>query len=62
MHSTADGGAVHVEQLKLNGRPAWRAQVVGLTAPEAQSACSALSRHKTACFVLRPEQGQIASR
>jgi D-alanyl-D-alanine carboxypeptidase len=59
---TADGGAVHVEQLKLNGRPAWRAQVVGLTAPEAQSACSALSRHKTACFVLRPEQGQIASR
>jgi D-alanyl-D-alanine carboxypeptidase len=59
---TADGGAVHVEPLKLNGHPAWRAQVVGLTAPEAQSACATLSRHRTACFVLRPEQGQIASR
>jgi D-alanyl-D-alanine carboxypeptidase len=59
---TAEGGEVHVEQLKLNGHPAWRAQVVGLTAPEAQSACAALSRHKTACFVLRPEQGQLASR
>jgi D-alanyl-D-alanine carboxypeptidase len=59
---TAEGGAIHVEELKLNGHPAWRAQVVGLTAPEAQSACATLSRHKTACFILRPEQGQIASR
>jgi D-alanyl-D-alanine carboxypeptidase len=59
---TAEGGDIHVEQLKLNGHPAWRAQVTGLTAPEAQSACASLSRHKTACFVVRPEQGQIASR
>jgi D-alanyl-D-alanine carboxypeptidase len=59
---TAEGGEVHVEAMKLNGHPAWRAQVVGLTAPEAQSACAALSRHKTACFVVRPEQGQLASR
>jgi D-alanyl-D-alanine carboxypeptidase len=58
----AEGGAVHVEQFKLNGRPTWRAQVTGLTASAAQSACTALSRHKTACFVVRPEQGQIASR
>jgi len=59
---SADGGEVHIEQLKLNGRPTWRAQVVGLTAPEAQNACAALSRHKTACFVIRPEQHQLASR
>jgi D-alanyl-D-alanine carboxypeptidase len=59
---SAEGGEAHVEPLKLNGRPAWRAQVTGLTAPEAQNACAALSRHRTACFVLRPEQGQIASR
>ena len=59
---SAEGGEVHVEQLKLNGRPIWRAQVIGLTAPEAQSACAVLSRHKSACFVVRPEQGQIASR
>jgi len=59
---SADGGEVHIEQLKLNGRPTWRAQVVGLTAPGAQNACAALSRHKTACFVIRPEQHQLASR
>jgi D-alanyl-D-alanine carboxypeptidase len=61
-HRTAEGGEVHVEALKLKGRVAWRAQVVGLTAQEAQGACSAMSRRKTACFVIRPEQGQIASR
>jgi D-alanyl-D-alanine carboxypeptidase len=59
---TAEGGEVRVEETKLNGRPTWRAQVTGLTAPEAQSACAVLSKHKTACFVVRPEQGQIASR
>ncbi len=59
---TAEGGEPRVEALKLNGHPAWRAQVIGLTAPEAQGACATLSRHKTSCFVLRPEQGQIASR
>ncbi|MBS0562804.1 MAG: D-alanyl-D-alanine carboxypeptidase, partial [Proteobacteria bacterium] len=59
---SASGGETRVEAMKLKGRPAWRAQVIGLTQSEAQSACSALSRHKTACIVLRPEQGEYASR
>ena len=55
-----DGGEVRIEQTTLRGRPTWRAQVIGLTAGEAQSACSALARHRSACFVLRPEQRQVA--
>jgi D-alanyl-D-alanine carboxypeptidase len=57
---TAEGGEARVEQTTLRGHPAWRAQVVGLTASEAQSTCSALTRHRAACFVLRPEQRQLA--
>ncbi len=59
---TAEGGEVHVEPVKLNGRPNWRAQVVGLTAAEAQTACTTLAHRRAACFVLRPEPGQLASR
>jgi D-alanyl-D-alanine carboxypeptidase len=58
----ADGGEPRVEPASQHGRTAWRAQVTGLTAPEAQSACSALMRHKATCLVLRPDQRQLASR
>jgi D-alanyl-D-alanine carboxypeptidase len=63
----ADGGIVRVEALRTRGTTTWRAQVVGLTSPEALNACATLAhprqaRHRTACFVLRPEQGEIASR
>lgn len=57
-----DGGEVRVESISIHGRSAWRAQVGGLNAAEAQGACAALARKKTACFVLRPESGQLASR
>ena len=57
---TADGGEARVEQTMLRGHPTWRAQVIGLTAGEAQSACSTLTRHRAACFVLRPDQRQVA--
>jgi D-alanyl-D-alanine carboxypeptidase len=56
------GGEAHVEALSQRGHMVWRAQVVGLTAPEAQGACSTLARHRTACMVLRPDQRQVASR
>ena len=59
---SAPGGETRIEAMKLKGRPAWRAQVIGLTQSEAQNACSVLSRHGTACVVLRPEQGEYASR
>ena len=51
-----------IEQAIAHGRPAWRAQVTGLTAPEAQGACATLSRHRTPCLVLRPEVREVASR
>lgn len=57
---TTDSGEVRVERTTWHGHSAWRAQVTGLTAAEAQSACSALARHRGACFVLRPEQRQVA--
>jgi D-alanyl-D-alanine carboxypeptidase len=58
----ADGGAARVETISQRGRKIWRAQVVDLTGPQAQSACSALARHGTSCMVLRPDQRQMASR
>jgi D-alanyl-D-alanine carboxypeptidase len=58
----ADGGAARVETISQRGRKIWRAQVVDLTGPQAQSACSMLSRHGTSCMVLRPDQRQVASR
>ncbi|HEX3401175.1 MAG TPA: D-alanyl-D-alanine carboxypeptidase family protein [Acetobacteraceae bacterium] len=58
----ADGGEVRVEPTSQRGRTGWRAQVTGLSASEAQNACSTLARRKTACMVLRPDQRQVASR
>ncbi len=58
----ADDGEPRIEQATAHGRPAWRAQVTGLTAPEAQGACATLSRHRTPCMVLRPEALEVASR
>ena len=58
----ADGGEPRVKSVNQRGRTLWRAQVIGLTAPEAQSACSMLGRHRAPCIVLRPDQRQLASR
>ncbi len=58
----ADGGEARIEPANQRGRTIWRAQVTGLTAPEAQSACATLARHREACVVLRPDQRQVASR
>jgi D-alanyl-D-alanine carboxypeptidase len=60
-HAT-DGGEPRVETFSQHGRKIWRAEVVDLTGPQAQSACSALSHHGTSCMVLRPDQRQVASR
>jgi hypothetical protein len=35
--------------------------VFGLTAAEAQSACSVLAHRRTPCIVLRPDTRQVAS-
>jgi D-alanyl-D-alanine carboxypeptidase len=59
---TADSGEARIEPVSQRGRTVWRAQVTGLTAAEAQGACTALARHRAACMVLRPDQRQVASR
>jgi hypothetical protein len=41
---------------------AWRAQVIGLSQAEAQAACAAIIKKHGACVLLRPDQGQFASR
>jgi len=58
----ADGGGVRIEHVTAHGTQLWRARVTGLTAARAQGACAALKRTRTSCVVLRPEQGQVASR
>jgi D-alanyl-D-alanine carboxypeptidase len=58
----ADDGEAHVEAIGQRGRTIWRAQVTGLTAGEAQETCAAMTRHRAACLVLRPDQRQVASR
>jgi D-alanyl-D-alanine carboxypeptidase len=57
-----DDGEARVEPAGLRGKTTWRAQVFGLTASEAQNACSVLAHRRTPCIVLRPDQRQVASR
>lgn len=59
---TAEGGSARVEQISVRGKTQWRAQVAGLTQEDAQDACADISRKRIACFVIRPGQGQLASR
>jgi D-alanyl-D-alanine carboxypeptidase len=56
----AEAGEVRIEPIRLRGRTIWRAQVIGLTATDAQDACS--GRRRGNCMVIRPEAGQVASR
>jgi len=58
----ADSGDPRVEPASTHGRRTWRAQLAGLTGPEAQGACSRLTHHRTPCFVVRPEAREVASR
>ena len=59
---TVDSGEARAEPASQHRRAVWRAQITGLTAAEAQEACSTLARHRTACLVVRPDPGQVASR
>jgi len=59
------GGEPRVSPVQQSGRgkaTMWRAQVVGLSQAEAQAACAAIVRKHGACLMLRPDQGQFASR
>jgi len=58
----ADGGDIRIEPVRVGNKTTYRAQLLGLTATEAQSTCGTLARKKTPCMVLRPEPRQVASR
>ncbi len=57
-----DSGEARAEPVVIRHKTTWRAMVTGLSLAEAQSACASLIRHRAACLVLRPDQGQFASR
>lgn len=61
-HRIARGGEPRVEPTRYRGRRAWRAEISGLTAPQAHGACMVLERHHTGCFVLQPVARVLASR
>jgi D-alanyl-D-alanine carboxypeptidase len=56
----AEAGEVRIESVKLRGKTIWRAQVVGLTQPDAVDACS--GHRKNTCNIIRPEARQVAGR
>lgn len=58
----ADGGEVRIEAANVGRKMMWRAQVIGLTEPDAQDACSTLAHHKAPCVILRPSARIFASR
>ncbi len=58
----ADDGDPRVESAGPRGHVTWRALLGGFTESEARQACAALARHRMACFPIRPEGGQLASK
>jgi D-alanyl-D-alanine carboxypeptidase len=56
----ADTGQIRVDTVNLQGRTAWRAQVVGLSAAEASGACNALTKRKLVCQLVKSDSGQVA--
>jgi D-alanyl-D-alanine carboxypeptidase len=61
-HRFARGGEPRVEPIRYRGRRAWRAEIAGLTAPQARGACVALKHHHSGCLVLKPITRVLASR
>lgn len=56
----ADAGEARVEAIKLHGKTAWRAKVVGLTPSDARDACS--GHRKGVCTMMKAGARQVASR
>jgi D-alanyl-D-alanine carboxypeptidase len=53
----ADDGDVRVTPTTVHGRTVWRAQLTGLSQPEAQQTCTTLARRKLACTPIPHEAG-----
>jgi D-alanyl-D-alanine carboxypeptidase len=56
----AEAGDARIEPLKLGKKTVWRAQLAGLTQPDAQDACS--GHRKGTCMMFRPDARQVAGR
>lgn len=56
----ADAGQIRVDTINLQGKTAWRAQVIGLSAAEASGTCNALTKRKLVCLLVKSDSGQIA--
>jgi D-alanyl-D-alanine carboxypeptidase len=56
----AEAGEIRVEPVRLRGKIIWRAQLIGLTASDAQDACS--GHRRGTCTIIHPEARQVASR
>jgi len=61
-HRVADRGYPRVAPGSARGHRAWRAELVGLTGPEAHDACTRLVHHHTPCLLRQPEPRIVASR
>jgi len=59
---SADGGEIRVEAATVRHKTVWRAQVIGLTAADAQDVCAGLAHHQGACVTIRPDSRDVASR
>jgi hypothetical protein len=55
-------GDVHVEQISVRGRPAWRAQITGMSESEMRGAMNVLARRHISTQPLRPDNDRMASR
>jgi D-alanyl-D-alanine carboxypeptidase len=56
----SEAGEIRIEPVRLRGKTIWRAQLIGLTASDAQDACS--GRRRGTCALVRPEPREVASR
>ncbi|MEH6544839.1 MAG: hypothetical protein V7701_00315, partial [Sneathiella sp.] len=49
-----DGRRVNIERAISNGKPFYRAQMLGFNEIEARAACDSLSERRFSCFVVSP--------
>jgi len=50
-----DNGRIRIQSAIANRKQVWRAQIISLSGADAQSACQTLSKRKTPCMVVKPE-------
>lgn len=59
---TLSNATVDLSSSDANGRPVYRARLLGLTEEQARQACRALARHRAACQAVPPTDTRVAQR